>query len=678
MCRRLSLVRPFLLLLILFLGFPGLVHAKVSNDPEPLRWAYELLRVPEAWEITTGSDDTVVAVIDNGIDIDHPDLVQNIWTNRREIAQNGLDDDRNGYVDDVYGWNFIPDDLNGDGEIGPDEVGGNPNVRPRLRTNLSAEEHENISHATIVAGIIGARGDNGIHGRGINWRVKLMSVRVVDETGVSESFVLGKAIRYAVDNGADIINVSLVGSAYDTELRSAVEYAAFHGVAMVAAAGNSLFDLNTTPQYPVCADALQNAQTVVGVSAIREGRMFAQFSNSGSSCIDVTAPGVDIASTIANDPAVGFVEAYATGKRGTSYAAPFVSGILALVKSVQPEWQAKELYTALFESVSKTTPKNEDEYAALFGRGLVQAFGAVEKAALTRTAFIPRALAIWRTGQSSFEVHAKNSSLGEEKKIEVFADATQVETIFFRGDLAYISLSRVDSKNARLRLYTSDFTLVSDKRIAAPANAKMAVGFVTRTDAPEIVVYVPNASTWYEVFSLFGVKRLTVPASPGQALKALTIVRNPSASLGEVAAVMADAKGAVVLRLFASNGSVQHTVSLPKVRMPTSLAIGNITGDDALEIVVGHNQGSGPMVSYLTYEGVELRAFPIGEGGAKSTTQVLLADLYGDRYLEVVVKRTDNGKTIRVFDDRPRLLEMWEFPDLPPNSRLEMFTEPLL
>ena len=216
------------------------------------------------------------------------DLRNNLWQNKKEIRNNQIDDDENGYIDDVYGWNFL--DNNND-------------PRPSVLGLADSEKKEALfNHGTLVAGIIGAVGNNKLGISGINWRVKLMNLKVVGNDGIGSMSALTEAIYYAVDNGADIINISMVGPDEDGKVVEAIKYAYEQGVVIIAAGGNNYFSLNDEPLYPVCADKDEKENWVLGVSAISESHHLAMFSNIGSDCIDITAPGVNITSTIRFSP----------------------------------------------------------------------------------------------------------------------------------------------------------------------------------------------------------------------------------------------------------------------------------------------------------------------------------------------------------------------------------------
>jgi subtilisin family serine protease len=292
--------------------------------------------IDSAWRQTTGGDVTV-AVIDSGIDLTHPDLVPNLWTNPGEIPGNGIDDDHNGYVDDVHGFDFI------DGDGTPQDQNG---------------------HGTHVAGIIGARGGNGVGGAGVAWRVKLMAIRVLDANAQGTTTDVARGIRYAVDNGARIINLSLAGPSSTPDLEAAVQYAQARGVLIVVAAGNDGQDLSGAPTYP----AAYGEPNVIGVAATTQSGGLSSVSDYGPGA-DIAAPGEQILST-----ALGGGYEWRTG---TSMAAPEVSGALALLASVRPDLDATGLENALVAGVRHT--------------GLPVATGSLDVGAALRTVIAPSA-----------------------------------------------------------------------------------------------------------------------------------------------------------------------------------------------------------------------------------------------------------------------------------------------
>jgi len=253
--------------------------AVIPNDPGfPQEWGLSNtgqtggsidadIDAPEAWDITTGSHDILIAVIDTGVAYGHPDLAANVWQNTKEIPANGIDDDGNGYVDDVYGWDFIDND-------------GYP--------------EDLDSHGTHVAGIIASQGNNGAGGSGVMWSAGIMALRFLGVSGSGDVGNAARAIIYAADNGARIINASWGGFDYSTTLYNAISYARSKGVLFVAAAGNEAQNSDFAPFYP-SAFTLDN---IISVAASDSMDNLAYFSNYGATSVDLAAPGVGIYSTV--------------------------------------------------------------------------------------------------------------------------------------------------------------------------------------------------------------------------------------------------------------------------------------------------------------------------------------------------------------------------------------------
>ena len=294
--------------------------ARLPNDPGfGNLWALNSasdrdIDAPEAWGVTTGSEGVVVAVVDSGIDYGHPDLVANAWANPRESV-NGADDDGNGLVDDVRGWDFVQEDA--------------------------APLDEN-NHGTHVAGTIGARGNNSTGVVGVSWTVKLMPVRAADKDGYLTDSDVIDAFHYAGRTGARVVNASFGGSGFSTAMLNAIE--AYPNTLFVAAAGNGGSDgvgdnNDLLPQYP-CNFASLN---LVCVAATDTGDGLAGFSNFGALSVDLGAPGVDILSTLRGG-------GYGSGS-GTSMATPQVSGAAALALAANPGLTATQVVRVVLSTV---------------------------------------------------------------------------------------------------------------------------------------------------------------------------------------------------------------------------------------------------------------------------------------------------------------------------------------
>ena len=270
------------------------------------------INAPEAWEVTVGNSELVVAVIDTGIQWDHPDLNANLWVNVAERdGKAGLDDDGNGYVDDIRGWDFYAGDNNPMDESG---------------------------HGTHVGGTIGAVSNNGSGVAGVAWRVRLMALRFLGPDGGYTSDAI-KAVQYAVANGATISNNSWGGGSYSSALHDAIKKAGLQDHLFVAAAGNDGVDCDSTPFYP----ASYGLSNIVSVAAVDRYFARATFSNYGANSVDLGAPGVDIASTYPTN-----TYSYASG---TSMASPHVAGVAALLRGRFSSWSCDDVKDRLLRTV---------------------------------------------------------------------------------------------------------------------------------------------------------------------------------------------------------------------------------------------------------------------------------------------------------------------------------------
>ncbi len=275
------------------------------------QWALPAMHAPAAWDALGATPPVTVAVIDTGVDTTHPDLSGHLWTNPGETPSNGIDDDANGYVDDVHGWDFA-------------------DPGPQLYSPADGD-----SHGTHVAGIIAAERGNGTGVAGVAGDARIMVLKFLKPTGgyTSDAIV---AIQYAVAEGAKVINASWGGTGYSQALCDAISQAGDAGVTFVAAAGNSGTDNDATPLWPANCPS----SSLISVAATTPGDGLASFSNYGPTQVDVGAPGENILSTIPGS-SYGY-------KSGTSMAAPQVSGIAAAVAGAAPglaPWQTKAAIT---------------------------------------------------------------------------------------------------------------------------------------------------------------------------------------------------------------------------------------------------------------------------------------------------------------------------------------------
>jgi hypothetical protein len=295
--------------------------AATPNDPDfPLLWGMENtgqvvegvpgtpgadIRATGAWDFWTGDPDFKIAVIDTGVDYQHPDLAPNIWVNPGEIPDNGFDDDGNGYIDDVRGWDFSNEDAD-------------------------PMDRYSFGHGSHVAGIIGAAGNNGLGVAGVNWQCSIVPLKIFGGIHTPISAAV-PALEYCIDNDIRVSNNSWYATGFSQSLYDVVEATQAAGHIVVASAGNSAYnnDLGGN-RYPACFD-LPN---IISVAATNNNDELAWFSHWGPTMVDIGAPGLDVYSTVHHGE-YGY-------KSGTSMASPHVTGVVGLIMSRWPGlgWQA--------------------------------------------------------------------------------------------------------------------------------------------------------------------------------------------------------------------------------------------------------------------------------------------------------------------------------------------------
>src|SRR3989339_739892 len=298
------------------------------------QWYLKKIKAPEAWNTVRESSGVVIAIIDTGVQIDHPDLRDNIWKNKKEIPDNGIDDDRNGFIDDVFGWDF---------------VNNLADPRPKFKEGYT---QDGIIHGTVVAGIAAASGNNASGITGVSWNTKIIPLKALNDKGEGDTKDIIKAIDYAILNGADIINFSFVGFGFSKSLETAIRRAYKAGVVMVAA-----------------ADALDQK---------------AKFSGYGFKCIDISAPGVSIFSTSVYSPNQYFKEMpfdkYHDGYwSGTSMAVPMVSATISLVEALNPSLSIKEVVDIVINNSDNINRLNPD-FLGRLGKGRLNVFNSALEA----------------------------------------------------------------------------------------------------------------------------------------------------------------------------------------------------------------------------------------------------------------------------------------------------------
>ncbi len=268
------------------------------------------LNVEKAWDISTGSHDVVVAVSDTGLSATNPDIKNNVWVNLNEIPGNKIDDDKNGRVDDVSGWNYW--------------------------SNKNSPRDDN-GHGTHVSGIIGGEGNNGVGMAGINWHIQILPLKFLNHEGSGYTDAAIEGIIDAADFGVRILNASWGGGGYSQALMDTIEYAYQRGMLIMAAAGNDGSNNDFGDHYPSDYDHMG----ILSVASSDKAGRLSNFSNMGLTSVDVVAPGSGIYSTIGGR--WGYMS-------GTSMASPMVAGVAALMLSVDPNLTVDQLRNGLINA----------------------------------------------------------------------------------------------------------------------------------------------------------------------------------------------------------------------------------------------------------------------------------------------------------------------------------------
>lgn len=300
--------------------------AVMPNDPRfNEQWALAKIGATNAWALTTGRSNVVVAVLDSGVRYNHEDLAANMWRNPNEIPGNGIDDDGNGYVDDVYGIDAVSNDSD------------------PIDDRISF-----IYHGTACAGIIGAVGNNGVGIAGLNWSVQVMALRLAATSNFIASAWMVECFEYVLAMKNRGVNIRVTSNSYGGDdapslaVRDAIEAAGNAGILNVFAVGNSTTNLDVRCDYPACF----RLASMINVAASDTADNLATFSNYGATNVDLAAPGVNIVTTDGIT-----TNAYNPIFSGTSASAPFVAGAAALLAAAYPSATIVEIKRALMESV---------------------------------------------------------------------------------------------------------------------------------------------------------------------------------------------------------------------------------------------------------------------------------------------------------------------------------------
>jgi subtilisin family serine protease len=585
--------------------------SEITAESDPYfskQWYLDKVNVREGWKRSSGSKEVVIAILDTGVDIDHPDLADNIWLNRGEIPDDGIDNDGNIYVDDMNGWDF---------------VAGDNNPRPDFKEWYFTKE--GIDHGTIVAGVAAAVGNNSRGIAGVAFSSKIMPVRVLDSAGSGDVLTVIEGIDYAVEKGADVINLSFIGSGFSKSLFLSLERAYKAGVVVVAAIGNlgaSGKNLDEEPLYPVCYYGAAGENIVMGVAAVNKEDQKVDFSNYGTKCVDVSAPGTDFWSTVAYNPGeVGFEEYYSGGWSGSSVAAPLVSGTAALIKAINPSLGVQEirnLITANSDNIDNLNP----DYRGKLGKGRLNIGRTMEAAYLT-------------VESSPFPLKKGNILVSPlslfKPEVKIFKeDANFVKSFFAYNEkfLGGVSITSSDVNGngdgeiitgagpgggPHVRIFRQDGTPIGGFMAYTSTfkgGVNVAAGDVDGDGKSDIVVapasFPPdnNKEPIVKIFDTKGnLKTQFVPFESGYFGGVNVSVGNLD---GDKFAEMAFSKtngGGV--RIYGQYLDLKLKFSpFPDFKGETSVVLGDLDGDRVSEIITGQGKGGSPRIKIYNYKGI--------------------------------------------------------------------------
>lgn len=575
---------------------PAFAFDPLEND----QWYLNQIQAKQAWQLTKGDNQVVVAVLDTGVDLDHPDLQSNLWNNSDEIAGDGKDNDNNGYIDDVTGWNFIEN---------------SPVAEPNLDSGFTREPAQ---HGTFISGLISAIHDNNFGIKGVTANVKIMPLAVLDAFGVGGSFPVAEAINYAVDNGADVINLSFGGDEHSNALKSAILRAYENDVTIVAAAGNNLpsgLDLSRDKMYPVCYDQEWELNAIIGVTSTDRNNNISFFTNFGGGCVDIAAPGEEITSTTFQDKTkVGLEELIAKGYKGSSFSTALVSGTVALMKSVNPNLTNVQINQILSETATNIDSNNL-QFSGLIGSGLLNTFAAVQKSLELIT--VPTSL---DDSGMIFYVSADKEKPGSVRVYDSqFSWINEIQV--FGGSVEGLNVSSADL----------DGDGVKDLLSAA---TKGSMPFVRGLTQSEVLI---SSFLAYEPEFRGGV-RVSAGDVDGDGLIEYVVVP--------------ESQRAPYVRIFDHLGNLQKEFQAFPVEYTegTTVAVGNLVGDSKAEIIIGSPIGNKPEVKIFDETGQLLKTFLAFEPSMTGGVNVSVANLDASGYDEVIVGAGINGgPNVRVF-----------------------------
>ncbi len=644
------------LFLTMLFSFCKTAFAYIPNDPYiSKQWYLDAADVYKAWDITKGSSDIIVAVIDSGVDYNHIDLKDNIWVNKKEIPDNGIDDDFNGYIDDVHGWDFVNNDND---------------PKPDIDVSCLAEKKcslEGVNHGTVISGIIAGIQDNNEGISGIAPKVKIMPLKVLDPNGGGNIEDVISAIRYAQNNGASIINMSFVGSIDSSELRKVMSDAAKSNIIFTVAAGNNIdggYNLNIIPMYPVCSSF--DDMVKIGVSSIDKNDIRPSFANFGSNCIDFSAPGTSIFSTTVYKGEHSSFNSYYNGYwSGTSVSAPIVAGAIALIKSINNNLTNQEVYNILFDNSESLSDPNS-------GRK-IDIYKSVKYAADNYSA---------NYSNENYEIIA-SAGIGNDPNVNVIESNGDIKNSFlaypatFKGGVNAIVadingdfnneivVSPLSSFDSSIKIFDSNSKLIK-QFLAYPATFKGGVNISSidiNADGEYEIITAPNKgySPQVKIFDKNGNQKVSFLAySPmfKGGVNVATCNLNGDSNYSIVTSPVSS--GGSHIRIFSKDGKLEKEFFAYSKNIISGYPIfcADTNNDNKDEIIILNNRTKNLSLDIFNGIGNKIKTITLNEKSSKLKNYSLMFIKNIEEYKQKIILNTkgQNSSIVEIFDTKGNIL----------------------